>query len=597
MSDPMNLDEFDELLSCLIDGRLNANEHQRLESAMRQSADCRKRYRDMMRLHASLAWSRSWWLKQSGTMRDPIEGGSDVPSPAANLDVVPSVQTHSPANRKHVRVLSALLVLATVFLMLLGFSRFAGDRGVSKSPVVSTRVLNSEHRIDSADLEESMDHSSEESELAVISDAVGMKWSEGDIRRAGESLTAGPLKFDSGLLQLDFSSGARLVCRGPASLELISAKCVRIYSGEATCYVGELGKGFQVLTGESEVIDLGTSFGIRVDNRGDSEIHVFDGAVSVRQQPESDAVEYTEKTAVRLSPKEMTKTDFSSEGFPKFEELRSLREEQWSNRYLAWKDYAKSISEDPSVLVHYTFEDQKQSDIEVFNQSRGESRGTSGTILRAKWCEGRWPNKKGLRFQQESDRVLLKVPGKYSELSFVTWARPDAFLQSSSVLLLTEHPRRWFMHGTLNDELRDTSAPTDTFRWVLTDRNVARLSLAIMDKAPLTYNTSEYVSGARPGAENQNGVWGCYGVTIDPQAMQVSHFYNGKRTSVTQLDRMVPLPLETMEMGNHSTTPAERKAGMGYRFFGVIDELIIANRVFDSEEMATIYEIGRQDQN
>ena len=153
------------------------------------------------------------------------------------------------------------------------------------------------------------------------------------------------------------------------------------------------------------------------------------------------------------------------------------------------------------------------------------------------------------------------------------------------------------MHGTLNDELRDTSAPTDTFRWVLTDRNVARLSLAIMDKAPLTYNTSEYVSGARPGAENQNGVWGCYGVTIDPQAMQVSHFYNGKRTSVTQLDRMVPLPLETMEMGNHSTTPAERKAGMGYRFFGVIDELIIANRVFDSEEMATIYEIGRQDQN
>ncbi|WP_068267077.1 FecR domain-containing protein [Rubripirellula obstinata] len=610
ISKPINQEEFDDLLGKLIDDQLSPHQHRRLESAITDSENYRKQYREMMRLHATLAWSRNWCMKDSAPLRNTADDSQVIQPESTNPQLIPSLQKQAKTDHNRIKLLAALLVLAASFLMVLTYNAVVnglakpGDDGVTKIASSQNQsqnqlpkkqqTLRPEQRIEAADLKV-LAVSNKVSNLAVISDAVGVKWKEGEARRTGELLTAGPLRFDAGLLQLDFSSGARLVCRGPASLELISAKCVRIHAGEATCYVGELGKGFQVLTGESEVVDLGTSFGIRVDAEGESEVHVFDGAVSVRRQPESDAIEYTENTAVRVSPNELVSTDFSLDGFPKSEEIRSLREEQWSNRYLAWKNYAKSISEDPSVLVHYTFEDQKQSDIEVFNQSTGTTRGTSGTILRAKWCEGRWPNKKGLQFQRESDRVLLTIPGKYDKLSFVTWARPDAFLQLTSALLLTEHPRRWGMHGTLRDELQDTNAPTDTFRWVLSDRNIARLSLAFMDKRPMTYDICGYTSGAEPEIEDQTGKWGCYGVTIDPHKMEVSHFFNGKRTSVTKMKRVSPLPLETMEMGNHSTTPAERQSGMSYRFFGVIDELIVANRVFDSEEMASIYEYGRQD--
>ena len=105
---------------------------------------------------------------------------------------------------------------------------------------------------------------------------------------AGAPLEPGWLRLKSGLAQVVFYSGARVVIQGPTELELISQNEASCPSGQLVAEVPPQAHGFRVQTPQAGVTGLGTSFGLTVEEQR-TEVHVFSGKVELR--PASDGIQ------------------------------------------------------------------------------------------------------------------------------------------------------------------------------------------------------------------------------------------------------------------------------------------------------------------
>ncbi|CAK9037557.1 Arylsulfatase A (ASA) (Cerebroside-sulfatase) [Cleaved into: Arylsulfatase A component B [Durusdinium trenchii] len=137
--------------------------------------------------------------------------------------------------------------------------------------------------------------------LSVSSDA---SWSEGGAPK-DFLLRLRPnehLAIESGFVEIEFHSSARVVLHGPARFVPLGSQSARLEQGKLT---GEAENGgFQLETGAAEVIDIGTAFGVAVDDVSGTDVYVFDGEVEVtpmladKQPPQSHLL--TEGIGVRV---------------------------------------------------------------------------------------------------------------------------------------------------------------------------------------------------------------------------------------------------------------------------------------------------------
>jgi hypothetical protein len=97
-------------------------------------------------------------------------------------------------------------------------------------------------------------------------------------------LPAGSVELIRGQATLQMQSGAEVILEAPARGELVSGTLLRLEQGRISVRVPEQAIGFRVLTPTAEIIDLGTEFGVAVEDDGASEVHVFRGQVVARRQ-------------------------------------------------------------------------------------------------------------------------------------------------------------------------------------------------------------------------------------------------------------------------------------------------------------------------
>ncbi len=99
----------------------------------------------------------------------------------------------------------------------------------------------------------------------------------GDPLRAGQ-----PLNLASGVAEIQFDIGAKVIVQSPAAFELLSANSARLEMGKATVEIqNERARGFKILTPEATILDQGTEFGVEVAPGGSSKVHVFEGLVDI----------------------------------------------------------------------------------------------------------------------------------------------------------------------------------------------------------------------------------------------------------------------------------------------------------------------------
>ncbi|MAI32373.1 MAG: hypothetical protein CMM07_11975 [Rhodopirellula sp.] len=120
---------------------------------------------------------------------------------------------------------------------------------------------------------------------AVIAETVGAYGETGVAYASGELVGSGPMTISRGLVRLDFSSGARVAVEGPAQLELVDEMRLVLHRGVVTATVPESASGFVIDTDSAHVVDLGTAFGVSVNDSGLTDVCVFEGEVEVSAPP------------------------------------------------------------------------------------------------------------------------------------------------------------------------------------------------------------------------------------------------------------------------------------------------------------------------
>jgi hypothetical protein len=421
--------------------------------------------------------------------------------------------------------------------------------------------------------------------IAMLSHVVEAAWADGEPDRIeGAELPTGWLRLALGTVQVDLFSGARLFVEGPAQLELRSPNEAFLLSGKVACELNDSARGFRLLTPGLTVVNQGNSFGVKVTESGEQEVHALEGKVTIGRTGESGTSQILAKQARRLDDTGFSETPFRPEDFPAFERVREREQAEAARLLLAWRAAADAVDTDPSVRVHFNFEEQSPLDATLRNRVRGNGAGSDGQIIGARWAQGRWPGKGALEFRGRGQRVLLRLPGAAGSLTLLAWVRVDALSHPTAALLATDEPPREDANGS-----PPPASDTRAMRWDLKATGQFGLSLSqgIVSGQP-QWNAFPAPPLLTP---ERHGQWLCLATVLDAARGELTHFINGVAVARHKLPAGPPPALAHLALG--SVTDAEARQGVSHGFFGAVDELLVATRPFSAAELRRYYEVGR----
>jgi ferric-dicitrate binding protein FerR (iron transport regulator) len=122
-------------------------------------------------------------------------------------------------------------------------------------------------------------------EHVAVSEAVGFVQSamQGTGFKTGDAFQPGDwVRFEQGRVAVRFESGAKLAVQGPADFRILSNNSAQMIRGRATIRVPGKIKGFTLDTPTEQIVDLGTAFGVKIEDTGATSIAVFEGSIELR---------------------------------------------------------------------------------------------------------------------------------------------------------------------------------------------------------------------------------------------------------------------------------------------------------------------------
>ena len=251
--------DFLDVVDDYCGGRLGDDDIRRLEATLIASEDARRLFVAYFQMHTDLEFSARARRATSAVLgrvsAEPAPASSrGVPRPAARS--LPRIAL--PLNRWTSLAAGILIAVVAYGLGQLGSATPAPRRAASGSTSLRADTSN----------------------VAWLVNAQNCRWEGGESGMPGRDMRAGKvLRLDRGLAEIEFDRGARLILEGPAGLELISGNEARLLHGSLTARVPERARGFTVHSPRGKVVDLGTEFGLSVDDKGGTAVRVFEGTV------------------------------------------------------------------------------------------------------------------------------------------------------------------------------------------------------------------------------------------------------------------------------------------------------------------------------
>jgi hypothetical protein len=522
--------EFDDAVAAVCHGSVSDEQMRALNELLRIDSAARDEYILRVEVHSRLASEPDLFA--------PVESG---------LPAVPNgLQFPVSAARQRHKVVWALSLAACFALLATGLWIFRPVRPVEGTPTSKA--------------------------VAMLDKTVDARWNNaGQIPRLGAPLEPGPLRLESGLAQVVFYSGARVVVEGPAEFEIVS-------QDRATCRLGRLkadvpaqARGFRIVTPHTTVTDLGTSFALDVKEK-QTELHVFKGAVKLQPGPNATARDLSEGAgAIVESSNTLRPIKANSTAFASLFDLQEKSLAAEALRYDQWQTASERLNGDPSLLVRFDFEHAKASHWQLRNVCKRSRGTTDATVVGGQWVEGRWPEKKALEFQSVSDRVRLNVAGEFDALTFSAWVRVQGLDRKLNSLFMCDG----FDPGTVH--------------WLI--RRDGVLGLTIVGPGSGNYQIVTSPSVITP--ENF-GMWLHLAVAVDSRAGRVVHYVNGQPLSEKALTIKQPYRIGTAELGNWNARGfPENDPFMIRNFSGAMDEFCLFSRALDAREIHALFSEGR----
>jgi hypothetical protein len=120
---------------------------------------------------------------------------------------------------------------------------------------------------------------------ASVSDNLGATWSKSDYA-IGNPVRTGSYLLSEGLLKLTFNSGAAVFLEGPAQFRIESDNSMKMEYGKVSANVPRQASGFTIITKSKVFRDIGTQFGLILDEQQNCEMRVFKGVVALDEPGE-----------------------------------------------------------------------------------------------------------------------------------------------------------------------------------------------------------------------------------------------------------------------------------------------------------------------
>jgi hypothetical protein len=118
--------------------------------------------------------------------------------------------------------------------------------------------------------------------ICKVSDSLDMRWAAKSPKpKIGDILGSDLLRLESGVVELTFSTGAKVAIEGPAQFKVNGINGLELLAGKISAEVSGKGHGFSVKSPTANVVDLGTRFGEIVNSEKATEVDVFQGKVTV----------------------------------------------------------------------------------------------------------------------------------------------------------------------------------------------------------------------------------------------------------------------------------------------------------------------------
>ena len=189
-------------------------------------------------------------------LRDLIELEQNAPAieiyeeEKNNIEIASEVIETKISTEKYIRLYNRAIYIAAVFMILF---------------IVYAHVFPPKYSV----------------EIATITDQLGVKWDTASAKlKTDERILTNqaPYTLEKGIIQITYDEGVDITIEGPAEFA-VGNKGIDIAYGRLYSYVSDIGHGFTVDTPNNRFIDLGTEFGVFVDQSATSELHVFTGEV------------------------------------------------------------------------------------------------------------------------------------------------------------------------------------------------------------------------------------------------------------------------------------------------------------------------------
>ncbi|MBA3483241.1 MAG: FecR domain-containing protein [Pirellulales bacterium] len=411
----------------------------------------------------------------------------------------------------------------------------------------------------------------DERAVAVLSRVADASWSSSMRLAQGARLTAGRFVLESGVVQMEFLSGANLVIEGPADIELISTMSVFCRKGKLRARVPLQAHGFTIETATHRAVDLGTEFAIDIRDEGSTEVHVLEGEVRLEDKARAAGTEnrqllhgdaFRGQAGGRGAPIEVDAPRFIDA-----ERLIQLSEQDAQSRYDKWRERSRTIAANPAMVAYFNFEDHSRSDRVLHQDGPLENESSPGAIVGCQWTEGRWPMKQALEFKGVEDRVRVNIPGEYRSISLACWIRIDGFDRFLSSLLLAEGHDLGEVH------------------WQFSDTGKLQLGVKVGD-----LHSDDYFSDValRP---TDVGRWVHVACVYDHEARCVTHYLDGRRVSTEPTRHDIALRFGASELGNW--LPDDYHQDHRVRNFnGRMDEFALFKTALSDVEVRKMYEDG-----
>jgi hypothetical protein len=408
--------------------------------------------------------------------------------------------------------------------------------------------------------------------VAMLNRTADAQWNQAHAGpRLNAPLEPGLLRLEAGLAQVVFYSGARVVIEGPAELDLISQNEAFCRRGRIFVDVPAQARGFRVNTPHVTTVDMGTSFGLNV-NDGESAVHVFKGKVSISSNTHDfkQSLEAGSGALIQANSKPSTLAADTA-AFASLFDLQSKSEAAEARRYDQWRTACKRLEADSSLILHFDFENVPPSSWQIRNHGKLGVDVWDATVVGCQWTEGRWPGKRAVEFQSVNDRMRLVVPGEFHSLTLSAWVCVKGLDRKINSLFMSDG----FDSGTIH--------------WLI--RRDGVLGLTVIGAEPRNHQ----IVTSPPVLTLENlGMWLHLAVVLDASAQRVIHYFNGVAISETDLRIAPPFRIGAAELGNWNAKGFPKDDPFMIRnFSGAMDEFLMFNRALDTEGIRTLYAQGK----